>query len=270
MMLHAAGARVGLFVMPKRRAKRRYLCNRPFEAIVPHPTAWILAARGGNNPSTAVVFGTSSGPGRVTVALDSVTGITAQIAVESEIPFQFGRSIAQAGPAVARLSPRQHQDPSVWFAHRCVWVIYQPGGSRQDMRRRPQAAGKGYVPLTPAFAARFVMLGRTSANAPGSPALLVCVCAACPTGFSLLMQCRLSSAHQAISKFQKRRTRKYPTYLLSLSAKQPNQKRAAVLETARRLGSGRWLMFCSSGMLLVPARRRAAGDFRKKFLPWSF
>lgn len=36
-------------------------------------------------------------------------------------------------------------DPSLWFAHRCAWAIYQPGGSRQDMRRRLQAAGKRYV-----------------------------------------------------------------------------------------------------------------------------
>jgi hypothetical protein len=102
-------------------------------------------------------FGTSSTGKREGIIPTFVTGVTVQICRRGRetVSVRAIHFASRARRVVVtdgqRLCPNQHQDPSVWFAHRCEWAIYQPDGSRQDMRRRPQAAGKGYVPPTPAF-----------------------------------------------------------------------------------------------------------------------
>ena len=56
-----------------------------------------------------------------------------------------GRSISQAGPPPWRewCPSQKHQDPSVWFAHRCVWAIYQPGGIRRDIEAPAPSCWEG-------------------------------------------------------------------------------------------------------------------------------
>ncbi len=118
---------------------------------------------------------TSVKPERATVAhhgADVVTGVTALIRRGGDCFSWAIHFASRATPMAGVVSQPKHQDPSVWFAHRCVWAIYQPGGSDKTLRRRPQAAGKGYVPRTPAFrpgSRHLGGLGWTSANVLAEP-----------------------------------------------------------------------------------------------------
>ena len=72
-----------------------------------------------------------------------------------------GRSISQ------RVSQPKHQDPSVWFAHRCVWAIYQPGGIRQDIEAPSPSCWEGVRTADPCISARFATSGMDISQCPG-------------------------------------------------------------------------------------------------------
>ena len=89
---------------------------------------------------------TSVKPERATVAhhgADVVTGVTALIRRGGDC-FSWAIHFASRATPMARVvSQPKHQDPSVWFAHRCVWAIYQPGGIRRDIEAPAPSCWEG-------------------------------------------------------------------------------------------------------------------------------